>query len=271
MEFTERKFGVEIEFLHLEGCSQSDVARVVSAHGVECQLASYGHNTVSYWKVVPDSSCGLELVSPVLSGEAGLNEIKAVCQALSEIGAKVNKRCGLHVHVDGRDLSNSQIAKVFLNYAKYEAVFDSLVPQSRRGNNNSFSKSIQTVFNMEAGYMKSFVKAPALVNFMDRYHKVNLEALARHGSIEFRQHSGTTDADKIINWVVLVIGFVEASIQSGRRFAKSPAVEPSLQTLKWFLRLTESDNSLLVRDCARYLTNRFKVLNSGLSVNQGLS
>ena len=35
----------------------------------------------------------------------------------------------------------------------------------------------------------------------DRYHKVNAESYRRHKTIEFRQHAGTTNYEKIINWV----------------------------------------------------------------------
>ena len=33
----------------------------------------------------------------------------------------------------------------------------------------------------------------------------------RHGTVEFRQHAGTVDAIKIVNWVKLVANFVESA------------------------------------------------------------
>jgi hypothetical protein len=44
-----------------------------------------------------------------------------------------------------------------------------------------------------------------------RYNKVNLCAFLRHGTIEFRQHSGTMNVDKVINWIVFCVNFVETS------------------------------------------------------------
>ena len=38
----------------------------------------------------------------------------------------------------------------------------------------------------------------------NRYHKVNLEAYSRHKTVEFRQHSGTTNFIKIRNWVLFL-------------------------------------------------------------------
>jgi hypothetical protein len=45
----------------------------------------------------------------------------------------------------------------------------------------------------------------------DRYQKLNLESLERHGTIEFRQHSGTVDAEKAVNWVRLCTAFIETT------------------------------------------------------------
>ena len=47
-----------------------------------------------------------------------------------------------------------------------------------------------------------------------RYHKLNLESLVRHGTVEFRQHSGTVDGEKMANWVMLVGGFVECAVSA---------------------------------------------------------
>ena len=38
----------------------------------------------------------------------------------------------------------------------------------------------------------------------DRSHKVNLEAYSRHKTVEFRQHSGTTNFTKMRNWVLFL-------------------------------------------------------------------
>lgn len=42
-----------------------------------------------------------------------------------------------------------------------------------------------------------------VLNIMNgnRYYKVNACSYARHNTIEFRQHQGSTDFEKISNWV----------------------------------------------------------------------
>ena len=43
---------------------------------------------------------------------------------------------------------------------------------------------------------------------------VNLASYARHGTIEFRQHSGSTNANKICNWITFCVHFVSKAIQA---------------------------------------------------------
>jgi hypothetical protein len=50
-----------------------------------------------------------------------------------------------------------------------------------------------------------------------RYFKLNLTAYWRHQTIEFRQHSGTTDAEKAVHWIQLLLAFVEKAATSRPR------------------------------------------------------
>ena len=45
----------------------------------------------------------------------------------------------------------------------------------------------------------------------DRYYKVNACAYDRHRTIEFRQHQGSTDYEKISHWVKFLAALVEYS------------------------------------------------------------
>ena len=48
---------------------------------------------------------------------------------------------------------------------------------------------------------------------MGRYYKVNLTNVATRGAMEFRQHSGTVEYNKIANWTIFLMQFVEKSIE----------------------------------------------------------
>jgi len=56
----------------------------------------------------------------------------------------------------------------------------------------------------------------------DRYRAINLEALSRHTTVEFRSHSGTVDPRKIAAWVMLCVGIVRNANQDADIAQKLP-------------------------------------------------
>lgn len=59
----------------------------------------------------------------------------------------------------------------------------------------------------------------------DRYRAVNLHAFCRHGTIEFRQHHGALNGDKVSAWITFVLEFVERS----RKIAKANEKRPKFK------------------------------------------
>ena len=51
-------------------------------------------------------------------------------------------------------------------------------------------------------------RLPGVMCPSGRYHMLNLQSLARHGTLEFRYHSGSTSASKINRHIRFCIGFV---------------------------------------------------------------
>jgi Putative amidoligase enzyme len=101
-----KRFGVEIESYGIE---KNNLERALRAAGIAVQSQYYNHDISIHWKIVSDSSINgensFELVSPVLQGEAGLAELKKVCEVLTRLGAKINKTCGLHIHFEAIDFN----------------------------------------------------------------------------------------------------------------------------------------------------------------------
>ena len=226
MSYTDRKFGIEIEFV---GASRRDVEIALRAAGVDAHIEGYGHETRPHWKIVSDASLnhhtGLmgEIVSPILQGADGFRQLKLVCDALATIaGITVNRSCGLHVHLDCRDMTVGQIAKVFERYAAYEDQIDLVMPRSRR-ESARWCRSIKTLKDC----MKRHTTKDGQASEMGRYYKVNLTNVATRGSMEFRQHSGTIEYKKIANWTIFLMQFVEKSIELS-------TVQPVATKNRWF-------------------------------------
>ena len=205
--------GVEIECFNI---NKDAIIRTLKAKRVKAIATGYNHTDYEdTYKLGSDCSIqgfeSCEVVSPILHN---LNSLKKVCNVINEAGAQVNKSCGLHVHFGAKDFTVAQWVRIIRNYAALESIIDSFMPMSRRGNENRYCKSIQRA----ASYLEA---NPACDMYdireafcSDRYHKVNVMSYSSHKTIEFRQHSGTTDFNKIENWINFLRGLLEYSINN---------------------------------------------------------
>lgn len=237
----DRTFGVEIEVIRPINVTYETLADIIDAAGVPCLAEGYHHNVRRKWRVTSDNSLnhmGAEIVSPILSGEDGLLEVAKVCNALKDAGCTVDIGCGIHVHIGMADCNVKQIKNVCLNFLNWEPMFDLILPESRRGNRNTYIRSNrghfrecnEEIFSKEtllAGFaaLKDVTTMSSLHRrWQDiRYYKLNLECFSRQGTIEFRHHSGTTDAEKVCNWVRLLMAMTCQSINgSPRPVAQTP-------------------------------------------------
>ena len=203
----DRKFGLELEMI---GITREQAMMALTGVGIEVREEGYNHETRRYWKIVSDASVrgGFELVSPVLQGDAGIEEARKAATALDDMGATANRSCGYHVHLDAAGLTASDIRAIVTRYADHESEIDAFMPPSRRGNENTYCGSIRPLARSERFQRAETIRD--LVNAQGgRYFKVNLQSYYVHKTIEFRQHSGTVNAAKVPNWVLFLEQFVE--------------------------------------------------------------
>lgn len=212
-----RKFGIELECFNV---SIIDVVAALRNAGIDAHSASYSGRAYSVWQVKTDGSIqganGFEVVSPILVGEDGITEAKKVCKVLEQLGAKVNKSCGFHIHHSAQGWNLTEFKKLFKLFAKYESALDSIQPVSRRENNNRYCGSI--VKNTVAATFAKINNCHSIrqmTNLFDsRYVKLNIQSFIRQGTVEFRNHAGTFDAVKVEAYIRLTGGFV-ATAESG--------------------------------------------------------
>lgn len=201
-----RKFGVEIEAYN---CTREKLASELRAAGIEVAVEGYNHITRNHWKLVTDASLSgnntFELVSPVLEGETGLKELEKVCWVLEYCDVKVNDSCGLHIHMDAADFDLQTWKNLALNYKRLERVIDSFMPESRR--QNYYCKGLKAISDSDIESARTINDLQAAFG-NNRYRKVNLEAYSRHRTVEFRQHSGTTNFTKMENWIHFLNGLI---------------------------------------------------------------
>jgi len=169
------------------------------------------------WKAMRDgsiqaadwNSTGVEVVSPVLSGAAGIASVDAMVAKLHTMGAKVNASCGLHVHV-GFNGSAQQLARLIALVSHHQkALYASTGTASRESNH--YCASIKLAY-------KPLEKMTAMTTMNrirgDRYRALNLQNLidGRRPTVEFRVFAGTLNATKIKAYIQICLGLVERAM-----------------------------------------------------------
>ena len=192
-------FGVEMETYNV---NREMLVAKAAENNLPLEYQGYNHHDSNrVFKCVSDGSIEginpIECVTPVLKGRNGLAALKNACATLNAVGAKVNKSTGLHVHIGAKDLTPAQYCNVFYNYQMLESLIDSFMAESRRANNNGYCMSLR------GKYLRTCETREEVYQALggSRYYKVNPCSWSRHQTIEFRQHQGSTDFEKISNWV----------------------------------------------------------------------
>lgn len=224
---TDRTFGVEIEF---HTAIRGDVVRelenllgyhihMTGYHGRTCVTCRQPVSGYQGWKLETDSSAtsgmrnagaepynqGGELVSPVLKGAAGLRELKGVMATLQRVGAKVDKRHGMHVHLGVADITGDARVNLFRNYKEAQKTLFRLVARSRQ--NNMYCKKLSDL-QLDNHINRTQMGMPLMGNHTD---SMNIDNIGRIGTIEMRMHQGTLSGKKATEWVQLLVAFFDAS------------------------------------------------------------
>jgi len=214
-ETTSRKFGIEFEAL---GLTVNAAAEVLRNQNIPLQVVGYSNtsaNQQGQWKVCRDGSIptGFEAATPP---STSFNHVMIACAALTGSGAYVTRSCGTHVHVDAHDIDLNALKRLCKIWIRIEESMEELVSRSRRGH-SSYCHSNRFQFSSAAVAFADIdlaVNRTVLCRKMQnsRYVKLNLETLRKHGTIEFRMHQGTLNADKIERWTRLCIRIVNLAV-----------------------------------------------------------
>ena len=227
-----RPYGIEIETVAEDG-----------------QLASRHRDN---WEVTDDGSLpanGIEYVSPVLMGREGLVSLKKVTQALNDTGHVISKECGLHVHVSARGLTPTHLNKIGRTVYNWENLFYACLPDSRAA----------VVYCKKLG-LDQVSTLDGISDPDTRYKGFNMQALAKHGTLEFRYHSGTMSYEKIARWIKLCLAVVKYGSRRKRhaKLRRCSNSHKNLMRLCKVLKFSDSDK--------RYWLKRYAHFNN-LQVN----
>jgi len=238
--FPQYTFGVEMECVggrHNRGA----VVRAVRDAGFTVAHNSYvNHYDESMWVVGYDGSLEgnntMEIKSPILKGAEGFQAIRRFTRVLNELGVRVNRSCGLHVHIGianaKRKFRVDEVHTVLKRYSALKPQIDLLMARSRRTGENEYCQEVsETIRGLENALKNDDLRPRAVISpnsdviqgiaeCGDHYDAVSVTALGSYGTLEFRQHHGTVNGTKITNWIRFLLNFIEMSrliAQANRR------------------------------------------------------
>lgn len=116
------------------------------------------------------------------SNDDDFHNLKELCAYLKRAGAKVNKSCGMHVHLDQRNVPVDVVRLRHRNLDRATHALSQIMPESRK--NNRYC-SLNNRKN-------------------ERYSAINYTALKKYQTLEVRLHSSTIEYTKIKNWIELL-------------------------------------------------------------------
>ena len=257
-------FGIEIE---LNGIKRTKAARLIAEYfgtvATSPDSSCYHTQVIKLsdgrkWKVMRDSSIpGLdnektEVVSPICQWE-DIETVQALVRILRRGGAKTDPaHCGIHVHVGlGNHTPKSLRTLVNLVNAKEDLLTQALnIDPERRG---SWCKPVDQDFlerlnkkkpkTMDA-FKSCWYDTPRWQYRAEahydgtRYRLLNLHAISRTGTIEFRAFNSTLHAGEVKSYIQLCLAISHKALKSSSASSTRPITDNPKYTFRcWLLSL----------------------------------
>lgn len=172
-----------------------------------------------YWNIHIDGSLrdsglgrgGLEFVNVPFAGETAEQQLalfnELVIQPHKDF-ISTSSRCGFHVHLNCLDIEYKYLLNFIVTYLIFEPIIYNYVGKDREFSNYCIPiyNSINYFYNINSLLRQNLSKRQILeglgaFNQEYRYSGLNLAALNKFGTLEFRQHRATKDFKEIIDWI----------------------------------------------------------------------
>lgn len=219
-------FGLELELMVPDSVLRNQGLRIGAYHvGTQVPFLPNG------WTAQRDASLqaapgytACEIVSPILRGEEGIEEIVAVLAKLNELGFRIARNSGTHVHVGWNNRWGADTLARLISIFSYLEKGLFATTGTRNRERGTYCKVV-----------RKHGSAPEAKKKLDpdRYSALNISNLTNNrtnkNTVEFRLFSGSLNATKIIGWIQLCLGVVERAVHSKR----TPRWEPKPASGGW--------------------------------------
>lgn len=262
-------FGVEIE---MTGLPRTKVAEVVAKHfnaSYHYEGTCYDKRTIKdrrgrVWTVERDASIQpedrhgnsadgrhkVEFVTPILYYE-DIEELQQIIRDIRHAGAKVNRSCGIHIHVGAEKFTATTLRNLSNLFATHEDMlyralevddahrnmcYCQKTDQNYLDRLNKTKPATADAFNL-CWYNTSHVYNHGHYD-ESRYHGLNLHAFFTKGTVEFRLFNSTLHAGKIKAYIQFCLALAQQALTQKRASTKKVTSDNEKYSFRcWMLRL----------------------------------
>lgn len=183
---------------------------------IECEGERLVEVKDAFWRSEPDgslrghypeASCEYILKKPVPSDkvEACLKQLN---KHLEESKLNFSFRTSVHVHVNVQQLNVDQVMNMIYTYLLIEEPLVTFCGKVRKG--NQFALRLSDAEGLLEGLSEIFTTGQFYWGVDQyRYAGLNIEALTKYGSLEFRSMRGTLDVETLTTWTHTLINLRE--------------------------------------------------------------
>lgn len=263
---------------------QQSIADCLTANGIRAIARTYQHSPVpDGYDVAVESDSSVrgesrfqgvswnpvEVKTRILNGvadwEAIVPRTLEICRYL---GARVNRSCGHHLHVDFPEarVKPTKIRSLYNLMHRFEPVIFGLNAPSRRS--NGYAKAMDDRARLLHGCRSLSCFRRALAGWQ-RQSGLNLTHLfGTEPRIEFRYHGGTLDAEKARHWMRLMNRLVEHSVTRSCQAARQQVANDrkGIEAFRYTVGLRSNAGIYAkvapeLRETSKFMLGRWKHLN----------
>lgn len=174
---------------------------------------------VAGWRQEEDGSLRGESMEFVLNVPIPRKQVKKALTALSNALAQNNvvlhetDRCGVHVHLNVQELTTVQAMNIIILYLIVEDLMVRYCGEDREGNLFCLRACDADMMIQQLRECKRTGSLMNMANNMFRYASINIAAIAKYGSLEFRSLKTPKNMMDIEEWVKLILCIRDAAVQ----------------------------------------------------------
>ena len=192
---------------------EKDIGIEIELEGVDLK-----HPIRQYWKGVGDGSLRGTSIEYVLKTpvrrKLTLQRLTSLKKELEDHGSQLqpSDRCGVHIHVNCQQLTTKQVINFAIVYLILEDLLVEMCGEERVGN----------LFCLRASDADRIITALRICKQDDdlshiqsnryRYASINLAAISKFGSVEFRAFQTPKDLLKIQKWIEILLRIKDYSM-----------------------------------------------------------